>query len=270
MKQISIFVLTMFMSILIYSCTDSNEAQQESNIPEEYKELAGKIKKFFGPAFDESELTTTESLDGLMYKDMGFSKDFNPKSPSEINPEEVAARGQWYSFSVNPTIANTNSVTFFVESNFPSRYLSGLRKAAQYWSAISPNIDIRETTCRSCADIICRGVNDVAGAGVAFALYPTGNGNVGPRIDVEIPSNNRFSLEQNLTLMVHEFGHTLGFAHADQNVGYNIPNSGTPSFHASNNCGSIMKSSVFVCGWTFNAANWSSFDRAMINWAYRL
>jgi hypothetical protein len=49
--------------------------------------------------------------------------------------------------------------------------------------------------------------------------------------------------------MAHEFGHTLGFEHADQSNGSHIPCSGGYIFHQNNNCGSIMRLvCLFVAG----------------------
>ena len=72
--------------------------------------------------------------------------------------------------------------------------------------------------------------------------------------------------------MLHELGHTLGFQHSDQNLGIRIPGTRDIRYHDANDCGSIMKSSVYNCNWRFGSsrAAWTPDDWTSIGWAYRL
>ena len=157
-----------------------------------------------------------------------------------------------------------------MESNFPQNYRTPFGWAAWHWTAISTNIDIRRTYTRSQADIVLSTFNEPNSGAFARAGGPSGNGNVGTYVNINIAKNHAStSSAEKMVLMIHELGHTLGFHHSDSNLGRNIPQTNNATYHANNNCGSIMRSSVYRCGWTLSTnAQWTDDDRTAIDWAY--
>ena len=74
-----------------------------------------------------------------------------------------------------------------------------------------------------------------------------------------------------MALLMHELGHNLGFLHSDQTAGYNIPGTADAAWHSRNTCGSIMRSSVFTCGWrTSGRSAWSTSDWRAVGWDYKI
>jgi hypothetical protein len=268
MKKLKV-CLAILISGLMLSCqnesVDINET--ESTQEELSKSALSTLKYLKEKGYVEKELKPDFKLNGFIYGDMVFPFEIHDNlQKNRVNGQSKNNGGfnavKW---------GQSNSVLYFIDSSFPAGYINELDWARYYWSISSPNIDIRRTFDRSQADIICGGYFDPNDGAFARAGLPTRDGNVGKFLNVNTRFNPAASTaRQRLTLMMHELGHNLDFEHSDQNVGFNIPNTETAAFHAANTCGSIMRSSIFECGWDFNnVKNWSQWDRTAIIAFYR-
>ncbi len=267
MKNINFFVAIIIATFVI-SCQDENlnkeDLQNEQTLSKNAQET---LNYLVGRGYKKDELKPNFKLKSFIHGDMEFSFDMaeNLKN-SESNSQ---AKNQWAA-GVSVRYAESNNVTYFIESNFPSYYIGALDWASYYWRISSPNIDIRRTFNRSEADIICSAYFDRNDVAYARAQLPQGSGRVGSFLRVNTNFSNESNPRAALVLMMHELGHNLGFEHADKNIGNRIPNTETPDFHFRNGCGSIMRSGVFTCSWDYNnVKNWSQSDINALAWAYR-
>lgn len=249
---------------LCYSCQQEESIEGFSNNEEKT------LNYLLEQGFDKSEIKPDFTTKTFVVGDMNVP--FNLAQNLEKNRESSNSKGLKNRYGFNVTNYDfTRSVFYYIESNFLEQYIFPLDWATYYWTISSPNISIRRTFDRSQADIICSSYFDSSDAAFARAALPNGQGNVGTflRINTAQPHQN-FGFDANMVLMIHEIGHNLGYQHSDQSLGFQIPNTGSIEFHQNNDCGSIMKSLPFNCGWTNdNVKRWSVSDRTAIEWGYR-
>jgi hypothetical protein len=269
MKKLKV-CLAILISGLMLSCqnesVDINET--ESTQKELSKSALSTLKFLKEKGYVEKELKPNFEMNGFVHGDMVFP--FEMYDNLQKNKVNQQSKNQYSGFRV--VYGETNNMSYFIDSSFPSYYVAALDWAKYYWSISSPNIEIRRTFNRSEADIICSSYFDANDGAFARAAFPPGDGRVGNFLRI----NNRFGEFANtqrdkLVLMMHELGHNLGYEHSDQNVGvFTIPNTQTPAFHQSNACGSIMRSLISICAWDYNnVKNWSESDRNAIEWGFR-
>ncbi|HAS43948.1 MAG TPA: hypothetical protein DCS93_25955 [Microscillaceae bacterium] len=260
--KIAFFIITSF---LFGSCkkSDVNPSQQVKALSTEAKAT---LEYLVSLGYQAEALKPNAELQGFMAGDVVYP--YVLATNLEKQPLGPTSENQWQNRAVS--YANSRAVTYYIDPGFPSAYVGALAWAAYYWSISSPNIRINRTYNRSSADIICNTYYDPNTGGWAYALFPTGSGNVGNNIRINTAKPHDQSQEGKMVLMMHEIGHTLGFRHSDQGGGILIPGTQGIAYHQSRNCGSLMKSSVFVCGWAYNGVKrWTNDDRIMIDWAYR-
>jgi hypothetical protein len=225
------------------------------------KEAQGTFEYLKTLGYNDNEIKACNKEAGFLVNDMIFPYELydNLKNNSLLN------RNQWHGSNV--THANSNSVTYYIDSTFPQDYKNELRWSFYYWNKTSPNINCSETTVRANADIICAGAF-LNGLSNAVASLPNGNGNVGRKITSN-KSNPMNDGGSRLVVYMHEIGHVLGYNHSDQNGGIKIPNTGDATYHANNACGSLMRSGVSQCSWAFDGVvRWSQYDQTAINTYY--
>lgn len=254
------FFLLIFIVFILLSCSKNNNSNKE--IDEHVTKLLPLIEQRLGKV-NANKLHYNQELNGVVYDDMVFPLDMVDLKKS--SSQAAQTEGQYSSYFVS--YAKSNSAKYYIDPSFPSNYIGPLRTAAKHWSNASDNISFTETTTKSLANLICEGKESISGA--AYAQYPDGSGNIGNRLYVKPSVNNKYTYGEKLTLMVHEMGHVLTLNHSDENTGTNAPCSGTHTWHAANNCGSVMRSRMYTCGWTSTIANWSLGDKYLIEKTYK-
>lgn len=260
LKACQLFLLIFFFLVALIGCNKNNNHYREINA--HVKKLLPVIESYWGKVNIE-ELEYNEEFNGVVYHDVVFP--INMVAPNKGNSQTAQTEGQYSSYFVS--YAKSNSAKYYIDPSFPSNYIGPLRTAAKHWSNASDNISFTETTTKSLANLICEGKESISGA--AYAQYPDGSGNIGNRLYVKPSVNNKYTYGEKLTLMVHEMGHVLTLNHSDENTGTNAPCSGTHTWHAANNCGSVMRSRMYTCGWTSTIANWSLGDKYLIEKTYK-
>ncbi|CAL2092022.1 conserved protein of unknown function [Tenacibaculum sp. 190524A02b] len=191
--------------------------------------------------------------------------------PPKIKGNDSAQRNQWMGNS-GVLYVNSRNITYYLENNFPNQYSNAFAWAAYHWSRVSPNINFRRTNNRNTARVLVSSYYNASDRAWARAQLPRRDGYTGTWVSINTANAlNTTNETTKMTLMIHELGHILGFEHSDQTRGNLIPGTYGPSYHASNNCGSIMKSSVYNCNWRSGstATGWTRDDRTSIRWAYK-
>ncbi|MEW7277537.1 M57 family metalloprotease [Aquimarina sp. 2201CG1-2-11] len=260
------FLLVISIMTLI-SCEKESLNDEPFGLPDNAQETLDYLTEILG--YDENDIQTDIDSEEFFVGDMGISFNYvQNRSLARTSSNGLEAKNQWIGQDVSHS--HSRDITYFMEADFPQAYRSPFSWAAWHWSSVSANISIRSTNTRANADVILSTFNDNNTGAFARAGGPSGNGNVGNYLNINVAKNhNNTSDADKMALMLHELGHTLGFHHSDVTSGTHIPGTNNAAYHASNDCGSIMKSSVYTCGWTLSAtARWTADDRTAITWAY--
>ncbi len=272
------FKLILFLTtaLFCYSCQTEDLDQEGLNQGEQTltKEAKATLDFLIDQGYSVDHLTPNFDSKTFIYGgDIAFP--FELKGNLDKNqPEEksINEKNQWYRVGNGVYYSNSRDITYYIERNFPRQFEYEFSWAAYHWSRISPNINIRRTYTRSQADILVGTWYQTNTAAWARAALPDGRGNVGAWLNINTAKDHEgASGESTMALLIHELGHNLGYLHSDQTEGSLIPGTRGVVYHRANNCGSVMKSSVYVCNWRLSSrAGWSSDDRRAIDWAYDL
>ncbi len=259
------YLLITLMAISI-SCQNESVNEEQPELPANAQATLNYLTKTMG--YDESDFVVNLESEEFLQGDMGISFDLVKNLEESGLASESSGKNQWLNMAV--TYNNTKSIYYYMESNFPQNYKTPFSWAAWHWTVKSSNISIRRTYTKSQADIVLSTFDDSNTGAYARAGGPTGNGNVGTYLNINVDKDHvSLSNADRMVLMIHELGHNLGFHHSDVTAGTHIPGTNNAAYHQNNNCGSIMKSSVYTCGWTLSATpQWTKDDTAAIEWAY--
>ncbi len=273
---------TPLLCLALIGCQNEELSTGGPDIPEEALETFNYLVEFEG--YSPDKFTVDQTTKSLIYN-QDIAIDFNTRAnmlnaEQEAQDDEIVSKNQWMGSS-GVLYSNSRNITYYFEQgnpnrdfDFPDEYKSAFGWAAYHWSRVSPNINFRRVYSRRDAQISLSGWTDRNDRAWARAQLPKRDGNVGAWVAVNranaLPTNP--SETTKMTLMIHELGHSLGFQHSDQNFGNRIPGTRDYRYHAANNCGSIMKSSVYNCSWRSGSSSsaWTSDDWTSIHWAYRL
>ncbi|GAA4272396.1 M57 family metalloprotease [Aquimarina gracilis] len=271
------FKLNLFLiTILLFASCQNESLQDDLDSVEQTltKDARATMDFLIDQGYSSNDLIPNFQNKTFIYAgDMEFSFDLikNLKK-NRIIEESSVEKNQWYFVGNGVYYENSRNITYYIERNFPRSLEYEFSWAAYHWSRISPNINIRRTYTRSQADILVGTWYSTSDGAWARAALPSGNGNVGSWLNINTAKDHEgASSESTMALLIHELGHNLGYLHSDQTEGGLIPGTRGPAYHAANNCGSVMKSSVYVCNWRISSTpGWSSDDRIAIDWAYDL
>ncbi|PKV51867.1 hypothetical protein ATE84_3967 [Aquimarina sp. MAR_2010_214] len=266
--KLSIFLTTI---LLCASCQNDGLDQEDLNQEEQSlsKEATATLDYLIEKGYSKEDLIPNFKDEAFIHDD--YVIPFALKGNMDKNPSKkgsVQEKNQWNYVGNGVYYSNSRNVSYYVERNYPRDLEYVLSWAAYHWSRSSANINIRRTYTRSSADILVGSWYNSNEVAWARALLPDGRGNVGAWMRVNTAKSHPGD-ESTMALLIHELGHNLGYLHSDQNDGGQIPGTNGPSYHQRNNCGSVMKSSVYTCNWRFSSTpGWSRDDRTAITWAY--
>ena len=267
MKILKITLILLVITT-IFSCQkeDIEVATPKTQNQELSMEAKATLDYLLSVGYNEKDLIHDYQAKVFIFEDMmfpyGFYKDI----------EETTSGNKNTISNTKVTVANSKSIKYFLDTTYPTTdaYVLAFDWAKYYWDISSDNIYIERTYTKTEADIVCGGVHGAPALFFARAAFPSG-GNVGKTINVNL-DNLGTNFNQNMVLLMHEIGHTLGYGHSDQATGTGmtfIPNTHNATWHSGQNCGSIMKSAVYVCGWSSdNVRRWSADDITAINYGY--
>ena len=260
------------MLTVLFSCSknesenvNTEEDALTSKIPEKFDNV---LKSLNQAGWNTDNMLYDKNNDVVIYDDMAFYADTKfPEGESDTAEANRANwSGNWVSYS------QTKDVKYYIDPVFaPKNSMEvAMDWASWYWSQASSNISIERTYNHGESDIL---VSGQSGSGTGYALFPSGDGNVGNRIVFSNADTASLSWNEKLALAVHEIGHTLGFSHANNPPivgGWAIGScSGSSTYHGSSNCGSIMRSPHYTCGWAYDhGVHWTDADVHAIDWAY--
>lgn len=187
--------------------------------------------------FYENRLTNEE----LVYvKRLGYTeKDVVVKENILVIKGDLVVKKEdvifWNKFFANDHYRKHKRYSILVEDYivgdikvFINQYVNGswrnaTQKAILEWNRLpSTKIKIIEVDDINDADIEVKVHYDSNSSTVAWAYYPHSNTNVGSTISINT-AFNYYNDSIKLNTMIHEFGHTLGFLHTNQNEGIDIP-----------------------------------------------
>ncbi len=272
------FKLILFLTtvLLCYGC-QNEDLDQEGLIQEGQtltKEAKATLEFLKEQGYSTNDLTPNFDSKTFIYGgDIAFPFELKGNlDKSQLKKVGTDEKNQWYRVGNGVYYSNSRDITYYIERNFPRQFEYEFSWAAYHWSRASPNINIRRTYTRSQADILVGTWYSTSDRAWARAALPSGRGNVGSWLNINTAKDHEgSSSESTMALLIHELGHNLGYLHSDQTEGDFIPGTRGPGYHAANNCGSVMKSSVYVCNWRISSTpGWSSDDRRAIDWAYDL
>ncbi len=262
----------LFLAILLcMSCQSENLYEEPENevkmtLPEDAMATLNFLKD---QGYLEEDLEPDLAREAFIYaEDMAIP--FGLKPNLDKNVPDDAQKNQWYLSLYGVFYVNSRNITYYIDYDFPSEYILEFAWAAYHWSKVSPNININRTYSRYSADIVLGAYYNENTGAYATAALPSGNGNVGSWMQINVAKDHEaLSAESRMTLMIHELGHNLSFLHSNQVEGIRIPGTSDAAFHQAYTCGSIMRSSVYVCGWQLSPwSQWSSDDWRSIGWSY--
>ncbi len=258
--------LLIFILIVSVSCQKENVDEEIQELPANALSTLKYLTENLG--YDESDFEVNLDSQEFINGDFGISFKLSDNINKSGTANGIQAKNQWIGQPVY--YSNSKSIYYYMESDFPQNYRTPFAWAAWHWTAVSTNISIRRTYTKSQADVVLSTFDDSTTGAYARAGGPTGDGNVGTYLNINIAKNHTSSSSADkMVLMLHELGHTLGFHHSDVTTGNHIVGTNNATYHTNNNCGSIMRSSVYTCGWTLSAtAQWTVDDGKAIDWAY--
>ncbi len=261
------FLLTTLSVGAILSCsneqTTSIEKQELSKDALETKEMI--LKR----GYKESEIEVDFKHQYFYVEDIGFSFDWAK------NLKILNKNAKNYRSATTVSSEFSNNITYYVDPSVPENFKNPIGWATYYWSRSSESIEFRQVFSSREADLVFVGsTNDnPASDSQARGEFPRANGNVGGRIQIYTNRTQPPTNDRRISLMLHEIGHNLGLEHSNtkrnSNAEYLGSITGTSKFHQENECGSIMRTPVFNCGWNSDSkANWSDADKASIDILY--
>ncbi len=265
------FLATSLLCTLLISCQKEDLNQDDINHGEETlsKDAKATLDYLVEKGYSREDLKADFKDEAFVHGD--YVIPFSLKSNMDKNPPEkgsIQEKNQWYYIGNGVYYSNSRDIKYYIESSVPSNLINPIIWAAYHWYWSSSNISIGRTFNRYEADIIIGtwyNPNEVAWARAAL---PDGRGNVGSWMRINTAKNHGNNAST-MALYIHEFGHNLGFLHSDQYDGGQIPGTNGVSYHQRNNCGSVMKSSVYTCNWRMSTTpGWTYDDRTAIRWAY--
>ncbi len=266
---------TSLLCILCISCQnedlDQNDVNQEQTLTKEAKATLSYLTDHGYSREDLSPNSESRTFDvGDISIPFSLKANLDKNRVTEEEEEGVQSKNQWYYVGSGVYYSNSRNIEYYIERNFPRRFEYEVSWAAYHWSRVSPNINFRRTYTRSRADILIGSWYSTSDRAWARAALPSGNGNVGSWMSMNTAKDfDGNGSAANMALFIHEFGHNLGYLHSDQYEGGLIPGTRGAAYHQRNNCGSVMKSSVYTCNWRISATpGWTYDDRIAIDWAY--
>jgi Matrixin len=285
MKNLKKTLLLVVAAATIFSC--QKEAISEATPEVQNQELSKVAKEtrdyLLSEGFKEKDIKVDNANKQFIVSgDMRFPYEFYGNIKDKLqNKNQVSTNLVTY--------ANSNSVTYYIETNVHANYVNAMDWAGYAWSFSSNNINFTRTFTKSGADIVVGyrdfgfkspGVLDPA-TGEA-AMPPGGTGNVGNFININTrwlytgaTSGTTAAINKNKELraiLLHEIGHTLGYGHSNENWGTNIPNTHTPAWHntPANYCASVMNSGIsFLCCYNYSSSTgWTADDKIALAYRY--
>lgn len=264
-------------SLLFASCQNENTSSAEQELSLEAQKTFEYLTEVRG--ISPNDLSIDHEKQSFVFGNDAYIT-FNLKGNLDkngfVNDGEFSAKGkknQWF-YGAGVKYYQTQRIAYYVSSGFPREYVEAIKRAAYHWSRVSPNIDIRRTYRRSDGDIYLSSYTNRNTGAWATAQLPQGNGQSGSWLSINRANALGVNVSETtkMTLMIHELGHNLGFYHSDSTNGRLIAGTRGANYHRNNNCGSIMKSSVYNCNWRASSGTsyWTSDDWRAIHWAYTL
>jgi hypothetical protein len=244
MKNLKIITCLFFLSILILSCTKS-----EDNELLESKEVLNYIKNL---GFSSSKIIDN-GKEFIVEGDISFAKDM--KVPKTSKSSKI---NQNYCGSI-VDFAHRKNIKVFIDQSMSSR-ASEISSAINLWNDAGAEIHFDLVTSGT-YDILI--INDDNVTTYGLGTLPI-NGLPGSKVRVNLIATNRDcgSYYQFVCVIAHELGHNIGFAHTDDmsptvyditsNISY--PRLPVP------NMGSLDNSSIMIQGGS-NSAELSLFDK---------
>jgi hypothetical protein len=271
MKKQNLWIMLFGITLLTACSKDQEAVQDQKTIVETQlsQEALDTKKLILDRGTKESEIFVDHETKSFIVGDVGFPFDW------ATNLKKIQANEKNYRTETTVTSANSNSITYFInKSQVPANYVNPIGWATYYWSIASKNINFREVSSASQADIVFTSGTAPSGSSAqARANFPSGNGNVGNIVQIFTNQNQPSDNNVRIVLMIHELGHSLGYEHSNANRSstavYLGSTTGTSQFHIDNTCGSVMRSTVFQCGWASdNRSKWSTSDKNSIDLLY--
>jgi hypothetical protein len=262
MKNHRVFTLSMgILSILVFeNCSKDSETLSP------YQEDREVLNFLHNLGYSDNQIVEKENYyivegDMLFTKGINYglpepndgisSKGVNKSTKNDLHPQSQT----WTGNSVS-----SSNITVAFHSQVNTNWRNATLEAMNNWNDVC-NLNFVTTTNYSNADIkiIFEPSSAFSGpSAVAHAPYPSG-GEPGNFVGINYQYWANHSFQAAITTMVHEFGHTLGLMHTDQNNS-NIPN--TPN----NDSYSIMNHNT--AGWPWSSYGFSTSDEIAALYLY--
>jgi hypothetical protein len=226
MKKFHGIFIFFFITIIIQSCTKKDEIHGEKTFS-----LSSAEKKWINNLGFSAEGAIKIDSGFIVERDI-FLPYANPSSPQQQIFLRLASAEQYRTFNI---VKVPRTVTVSCE-RMPTSFIAAIDTMVNRYNRLNLNLKFRRVAANG--SIYMRPNYNIIGNTIAFAGFPTQNGNPYHEININMNMYRRYTPTQWGIVLQHEIGHCIGLRHTDY-MDRSFSCSGNPVNEGSANVGAI-------------------------------